>query len=68
MEMDGIESWSVNESMESRLFLLVATTEMLTSPLFFMWVIDEEAFDDPWNVRDAVEKPTRVAIDLNARR
>lgn len=35
-EMDGIESWSVNESIESRLSPLAVVTETETPPLFFM--------------------------------
>jgi hypothetical protein len=35
-EMDGIESWSLNESIESRLFLDDVTTETLTPPLLLM--------------------------------
>jgi len=34
--MDGIDSWSVKESMESRLFPLVVVTETDIPPLFLM--------------------------------
>jgi hypothetical protein len=34
MEMDWIESWSLNETLDRRLSLVVMTTETETSPLF----------------------------------
>jgi hypothetical protein len=35
MEMDGIETWSVSETLDLRLFPAIATTETVTPSLLF---------------------------------
>jgi len=54
IERDGIDSWSLNETVESRLSPVV-TTDTVTPPLLFMCGKDEVPCDDAWNVPEDVE-------------
>jgi hypothetical protein len=68
--IDGIESWSVIEIVESRFWPrdIVITETETPPPLVLMPRKDDVAFDDPASLPIEVDKPTRLASVVYTRR
>jgi len=68
--IDGIESWSVIEIVESRFWPpdIVITETETSPPLVLMPRKDDVACDDPTSLPFEVVKPTRVAREVYTRR